>query len=160
LTCSDWEIYELSNNQKIDPFSNFTFSGNGGFGMSMTSPWNPDLANYLAFASYNRDITQDSPNGLPDSAEYSFINCTYNRVFVDMKIACGRSFDDFYQPHCIVQSSKLNHTEDLSEVSQYTLKDFSGDFVQTVSGSKSTSNALNPSKLLSDFKIHIKSNDL
>jgi hypothetical protein len=134
FTCENWSLVELG--ILIDSLN---FSNNYEFGIGMSdrshNSSSPDYRpNYLALASKNRETAVSKPhNGtsydIDPVAEYSFIECTFQRVFVDVPVTCWRDAEDGTLPYCENRPAKPAKVQPPQDPQDRIFKDFSFDWI-------------------------------
>jgi hypothetical protein len=142
FTCGNWGMKMGS--QIPDDWS---FSANQEMFMSMTDSVN-NTPNFLGFASRNRDLrvvksnlTDNSPGTQaplfdPKGMEYSFIECTYDRVYVELLIECGRDSTSYGLPYCYTTVVNNKTVIKTPEASQNTsLIDFTFNWLENTAAS-------------------------
>jgi hypothetical protein len=147
LTCGDWSLMtygQIRSNMSVSNSSEFAICmrDEAGFdaNRTITSTYRP---NYLAFGSLNRDIDPGkSANASfevpPDTAQYSYIECTYDRVFVNITVQCERDTSSYESTLPLCQDIDFTITEVLKPANSTDqwLRDFTQEWIY---GTTSTS---------------------
>jgi hypothetical protein len=148
LTCGNWALKPYSLIK-----SNLSVADSGEFAISLTDEAGLDAKgnattsyrpNFFAFASLNRDIDPDtSANAsqvpLPNTL-FSYIECTYDRVFVNVSVECQRDTSSSISTLPICTNVDVTITDVLKPAnsSDRWLRDFTKEWVD---GTTSTSAA-------------------
>jgi hypothetical protein len=146
LTCGDWSLKPYSlikSNMTVSNSSEFAICMTDEAGLdaksNITSSFRP---NFLAFGSLNRDIdpaTSANASGAPaDNALYSYIECTYDRVFVNVTVRCERDTSSLIStlPLCQDLGSTVTSIQKPANATDRWLRDFTREWID---GTTSTS---------------------
>jgi hypothetical protein len=123
LTCSPWvqKTYE-----DISTDLNMSYSGELGITMTDTSTARP---NFVAFASHNRPANPANNTAARGDWQYSYIECTYERVLADITVDCWRVASTNMLPACITTFENTTRTEPPADPQEPYLDDFSEAWV-------------------------------
>lgn len=143
LTCGDWSLTPFG-----DIKDNLSFPQNSEYGIGTIDEANlgedpntylPNYRpNFVAFASHNRPVvsnnTTDGAFLLPeDNWEYSYIECTYDQVFIDLHVSCFRMASTNMLPVCQTSIFNQPSTQKSQGPQDATLDDFSEEWVDGTS---------------------------
>jgi hypothetical protein len=161
LTCGNWSLttYDgLRSNMTVSNSSDFAICMTDEIGLdgnrTITSAYRP---NFLAFASLNRDITPGNATNatfqIPgDTAQYSYIECTYDRVFVNVTVQCERDTSSYESTLPLCQDTDVvisKVIKPMNSTDQW-LRDFTQDWIYGTT-STSANFITSTSKLFSKF---------
>jgi hypothetical protein len=139
LTCDDWSTRNWD--ADLNDLLNLDLNGVYGFGMTVTnasSPkYNSSTLNYLAFGSFNRDITRNvfatvnttdfipTPN---TTWQYSFIECTFAPIRASEYVICHRDLSSGFNIVCNVSDTVLTYATP-AETSKKIFEDFTVEWL-------------------------------
>jgi hypothetical protein len=137
FTCQNWKT--ISRNDWDNVNAQWGVVGTDRFGLTMTDSLNigPDnktsssyRPNYLAAASLNNDGNTDfSDSGGGNSTwQYSLMECTFDRVYLDVNVSCVRSYSNNYLPVCYNDQVTVNRVEKGAQPQKPFFRDFSQDW--------------------------------
>jgi hypothetical protein len=141
FTCQDWKTIswdELENLSSANQNAPWGLVGTNRFALTMTDSlnvnpnktFNPSYRpNYLAAASLNQDGNTNFTNNEQNSTwQFSFMECTFDRVFIDVNVSCVRSYSNNYLPVCYNDDVSINHVQRGAQPQEPFFRDFSQDW--------------------------------
>lgn len=162
FTCDDWSTRQW--NQDLTTLLNLDVNTNYGFGMTVTnassSKYNSSTANYLAFGSHNRDLTNiPSINNTkpldPDPTwEFSFIECLFEPVHVALNMNCSRDYTSNFDIVCSADEPNITYAT-AQERSENIFFDFTYEWLVSTVPGIGVPFALDDSKLHQDLNASV-----
>jgi hypothetical protein len=131
FTCGNWTLKLF---EEVKSLVNLDQTNE--IGLSVGNQTDP---NYLAFASYNRIPSTNATYNPNATWEYSFIECTFDRVFANYDVSCDRTTplstdaEADLTASCGVESPTRVSDPNPASSQNDTFRDFSNDWMDSIS---------------------------